>query len=176
MEKIQSLIKLIRCIKYRFIGNIELGHKVKLGKAVSLKAKPSTKINIGNLTSLADYNYISCVKGCIKIGNNCNFNRNISIVAHKMITIGDNCNFGPGVIIYDHDHKFNENGLCPGYNISEVVIGNNCWIGANSIILRGTHIGDNTVIGAGSVVSGNVPDNTLVTSNRELKFKKLESR
>ena len=53
------------------------------------------------------------------------------------------------------------------FKTAPVVIGNNVWIGANAIILRGTTIGDNSVIAAGSVVKGNVPSNTLLVQKKE---------
>lgn len=53
------------------------------------------------------------------------------------------------------------------YVSSPVKIGNNCWIGGNVAILRGTVIGDNSVIAAGSVVSKEVPDNAIFIQKRE---------
>ena len=62
-------------------------------------------------------------------------------------------------MVYDHDHDFRAEGGVKSmqYKSSPIKIGNNVWIGANSIILRGTVIGDNAVIGAGSIVKGEVP-------------------
>lgn len=95
-------------------------------------------------------------------------------IAHKNIFIGDNTSIGPNVCIYDHDHKFGEQGKKQGFNSSEVIIEENVWIGAGTIILRGTHIGKNCVIGAGCVIKGEVPENSLVTQNREVKIVKLK--
>ena len=113
--------------------------------------------------------YIAAVDGGnINIGKGVSLNRNCIIVSHKYISIGDNVAVGPNVVFYDHDHNFGENGIKEGYKTGCIVIENNCWIGANVTILRGTHICEGSVIGAGSVVQGFVPKNSLVTANREL--------
>ena len=59
------------------------------------------------------------------------------------------------------------------YKIGSVVIEDNVWIGAGVIILRNTTIGKNCIIGAGTIVKGNIPNNTIVTTNREINIKKL---
>lgn len=109
----------------------------------------------------------SCVvrKGAkLKLGNMVYFNSDCKIICRKNISIGDNTIFGSNVYIYDHDHVFDaEDGVKrKEFKCSDVVIGKNCWIGAGSIILRGTHIGDNCVVGAGSVVKGVYENGTKI--------------
>lgn len=55
--------------------------------------------------------------------------------------------------------------------MKEVNIGENVWIGANVVILRGTNIGNNSVIAAGSIINGNIPANKIVYQERTLKFR-----
>lgn len=115
--------------------------------------------------------YIAVVNGgSVSIGDRVNINRNTILVCHDSVTIGDCCSFGPNVMLYDHDHKFGVNGMEKGYKTAPVIIEKNCWIGAGVIILRGTHIGEGCVIGAGTVVKGNIPAHSLVKSegNRSL--------
>ena len=111
--------------------------------------------------------------GRLTIKNGCSFNRNTIVVARKEISIGSNTLVGPNVCIYDHDHSFGAEGIIKHeYKYGEINIGNNVWIGAGAIILRGTTIGNNSIIGAGCVVSGNIPNNSLVTAeNRHLRRK-----
>ena len=100
-------------------------------------------------------------------------NNNCQIIAHKNITIGKNVSFGPNVMVYDHDHAYNKSGIIKGkYNCEDVSIGNNVWIGANCIILKGTKIGDNSVIAAGSVVKGEVPSNVIFIQKKKTTFLK----
>lgn len=108
----------------------------------------------------------------IMIGNNTSLNHNCIFTAHKKILIGENVQFGPNVLIYDHDHDFRKkNGLKNLNYISEdVIIGNNVWIGANVTILRGTIIGDNCVVAAGSTIKGSFIDNSIVIQKRDTQI------
>ena len=102
--------------------------------------------------------YIAVMNGGkLTIGDSVSIARNSILVCHDNISIGSCCAIAPNVLIYDHDHKFGMEGIVAGFNTTPVVIERNCWIGAGAIILRGTHIGEGSVIGAGCLVKGNVP-------------------
>lgn len=113
--------------------------------------------------------------GLLEIGDNVGLNSNCIIACHKNIVISEGVEIGPNVCIYDHDHDFRcENGIKAGkYICDDVYIGKNTWIGANVVILKGSHIGDNCVIGAGSVIFGYVPNNTLVIQKRDTALKTI---
>lgn len=115
------------------------------------------------------------ISGRIEIGNNCFFNNYCSINSLKKISIGDDCIFGEGVKIYDHNHIYGKNVTTSksGYNVDEIKIKNNVWIGSNVTILKGVTIGNNVVIGANSLIYKDVPDNSLVLNNNELKIKEI---
>ena len=74
---------------------------------------------------------------------------------------------GPNVHIYTINHKYDENlHKFTGYtDVNPVVIGSNTWIGYNVIILPGVHIGDNSIIGAGSVVTKSIPAGVMAAGN-----------
>ena len=114
-------------------------------------------------------------KATLIMGDMSSLNADCKIVCHEKISIGENTILGSNVHIYDHDHVFDaEKGVRrKEYVSSEVVIGNNCWIGANAIILRGTHIGDNCVIGAGTIVKGDYPDGVLIVNERRTITKEI---
>lgn len=154
--------------------------KIRFRKRLVIKSirhlfRYDTEINVGKEGLLylsgirAQTNvHLVCISGILSIGKQVNFNRNCIVACRQKISIGDNCSFGPNVCIYDHDHSFNTGGKVPNkFKCSDVIIEDGCWIGAGVIILRGTHIGKNSVIGAGTVVKGSIPSNSLVTSNRE---------
>ena len=85
-----------------------------------------------------------------------------------MIKIGEYCKITDGVIILQHDYSRSVLRRVYGDVVGEskeTIIGNNVFLGINSIILMGTHIGDNVIVGAGSVVSGNIPSNVVVAGN-----------
>jgi acetyltransferase-like isoleucine patch superfamily enzyme len=116
--------------------------------------------NRGNLYLVAD-------GGKIEIGDHCFFNTGCCVSAVDSIRIGSGCKFGNNLVIVDHDHNFkDDNG--PEFISSPVEIGDNNWIGANVTILRGTKIGNGCVIGAGSVVNGQVPDGSKIIQKRHL--------
>ena len=94
------------------------------------------------------------------------------IICRNQITIGEGTILGPNVLVYDHDHIFDkEHGVNrTEFITSTISIGRNCWIGAGSIILKGTVIGNNCVIGAGSVIKGIVPEGTLLIQKRQTAF------
>ena len=103
--------------------------------------------------------------GELIIGDKCFFNQNVSITCKKKILIGDRCQIANNVVIVDHDHAGSENW--GSYVETPVIIGNDVWIGANVVIMRGTTIGDKAVIGAGSIVKGNVPEGKVFYQKRE---------
>lgn len=112
------------------------------------------------------------------IGHHCFINSNSLLVCHNRIQIGDYCQISPHVQIYDHDHDFRDReGLkAKKFKCDPVIIGSNVWIGAESVILRGTKIGDNCVIGAGSIIKGNIPSNTVVVQKRNTIQKGIDSK
>lgn len=105
----------------------------------------------------------------LTIGANTAFNTGCIVTCHYDIKIGEGVEFGQNVLIYDHDHDFRAQGgiKAKKYKYGKVEIGNNCWIGANTVILRGTKIGDNSVVGAGSVIHGEFPANSVIVQKRE---------
>lgn len=114
--------------------------------------------------------------GNIQIGNNCFFNRGCSFTSKKLIKIGNDCIFGENVKIYDHNHLFKEKKNVirkQGFSTGEVVIGNNVWVGTNSVILSNVTIGDNVVIAAGSVITKSIPDNVVVVQKRITSMEEL---
>ena len=128
------------------------------------------KLSIGKGFKMRDGAKIRVRNGAeCKIGNNVSVNSNNMIACHEQIVIGNNVQLSPNVQIYDHDHDFRaKDGLAAlKYKTSPVVIGNNVWIGANSVILRGTKIGDNCVVGAGCVLKGVYPNNSVIVQKRQ---------
>lgn len=120
----------------------------------------------------------------IFIGSNVFVNYNCVFLDCNRIFIGDNVLIGPAVQIYTATHPLaaserrqgNQAGACAGYltRALPVRIGNNVWLGGAAILLPGIEIGENTTIGAGSVVTKSVPANCFAAGNpcrviRELK-------
>lgn len=106
-----------------------------------------------------------------KIGKRFFGNFNLTIQDDAEVTIGDNCNFGPNVTIVTPIHPMlpderremmNADGEKKRFCYAKPVhIGNDCWFGASVTVCPGVTIGDNCVIGAGSVVTRDIPSNSF---------------
>ena len=105
-------------------------------------------------------------------GHHCHFGKNVyanfnlTCVDDTHIYVGDNTMFGPNVVLATAGHP-----ICPElrekvyqYNMP-VRIGKNCWLGAGVLVVPGVTIGDNVVIGAGSVVTKDIPSNVIAVGN-----------
>lgn len=103
----------------------------------------------------------------IEIGDGNLFNNNVAIVANERINIGSNCQIGDLVAIYDcdfHETDPARRNHSPGKTMP-VVIGNNVWLGSRVMVLKGVSIGDNSVIGAMSLVTKSIPPNCIAAGN-----------
>lgn len=110
----------------------------------------------------------------IEVGKNFFANYNCTIIDVAKVKIGDNCQMAPNVAIYTAGHPLHpvaRNSMYE-YGIS-VTIGDNVWIGGNTVIMPGVHIGSNTVIGAGSVVTKDIPDWSVAVGNPCRVIKKI---
>ena len=94
----------------------------------------------------------------------------------KKLVIGKNSVIASGVHIIDSNgHILNSNNRTKGRDIpADIIIGENVWIGLNSVILKATIIGNNSVVAAGSIVKGEYPANSLIQGNPAKLVKILE--
>lgn len=111
----------------------------------------------------------------IFLGDNTFLNMNCVFLDCNYIRIGKNCLLGPAVQLYAVSHpldaaeRMRENppegeGMCVDYS-APITIGDNCWLGGHVVVVQGVRIGNNVTIGAGSVVTKDVPDNVLAVGN-----------
>ena len=124
-------------LRYKFYrtAGAKLGKEVKIFRNV--KINQPYNLEIGNFSEVS--------LGCVVSGM-------------KKIKIGENTLISPYCCLYDHDHKGTSKSE---YEISPIEIGNNVWIGAHCVVLKGVRIGNNVTIGAGSVVNKSIPDNCI---------------
>lgn len=133
--------------------SIKNGGKMKLGAGIHARR---------NVVFEAD-------GGTLEIGGGCFFNNGSMIVAKKNVSIGSRVSFGPNVLVYDHDHDIHcgEKIHDSGFVTAAVSIGDDVWVGANSVILRGSVLGKGCVVGAGSVIKGTYPPYAVIIQKRE---------
>lgn len=127
--------------------------KIKLGKHVGIRRNCEIAVS---------------EEGIIDIGDNVFINNNCMVISHCKIEIGDGTRLGPGVMIFDHDYDYkNKENYNNGKHMKESIkIGENCWIGAGTIILKGSKIGDNSIIAAGSIIKREISNNSLLYEKR----------
>lgn len=97
----------------------------------------------------------------VVLGKSVFVNDYVCINARERIVIGDNVIIGQNVLMYDHDHDYRTNSFRNEFVSSPIEIGSNVWIGSGVIILKGVKIGENAVVSAGSIVTKDIPGNTL---------------
>lgn len=111
----------------------------------------------------------------IKAGDNLFINNDCVFVDPGEIILGDNVMIGPQCGFYTANHPLDAATRIQGYETAHPIrIGNNVWLGGGVKVLPGVTIGDNAVIGAGSVVTGDIPANTLAYGNPCRVVKEIE--
>ena len=130
-------------------------------------------VSIGHHTTLCDDWTLAdlCPGGTechanIKIGSHCTILHEFQCNSSTSVEIGDYVLIAPRVFITDSDHIVSEDGepttLCRSFRSAPVVIEHNCWLGVNSVVLKGVRIGHHSIVGANSVVTKDVPPNSIV--------------
>ena len=109
----------------------------------------------------------------IECGENVFFNVNCVVLDSMKVKIGSNVMFGPGVHIYTATHPLDKTERRLLEIAKPITIGDDCWIGGQSVICPGVTIGAGTVIGAGSVVTKDIPENCLAVGNPAKVIRKL---
>lgn len=152
-----------------------------------LNSQNRDKIYIGNNVNIGIFSWISvsteyagysCInkKISLRIGDNVDIGNNAFIVANHNITIGNNVIMAPYVYISDHIHSYmdieknlNEQPLTDG---GFVEIGNNVFIGIKACIMPNIRIGEGSIIGAGAIVTKDIPSRSVVVGNpaRVIKY------
>ena len=151
-------------------GVVEQDGRLNIRKNVVLEIREGGRLKTGKGTVTIQNGCRIVVEngGELDIGDDVGIYSNCYIAVHNRVSIGNNTIFGPGVVVVDQDHDYRDPGglKAEKYRVGTVTIGNNVWIGANAVILRGSIIEDNSVIGAGSVVKGHVQEGSVYINRR----------
>ena len=128
------------------LRKINFGKNVGIFPGARLEVLGSGRISIGEFTRIGHSFFASTTDSEIKIGKNCIFSGNVFIGTHK----------------YDFKKPRLNNNWFNHVNEKSVIVGDNCFVGMNAVILPGAEIGDNCTIGANTVVSGKVNQASVI--------------
>lgn len=143
------------------------GGPVRVGDYAHVIAAPDKRVRLTVWTNLDG-------RGSVDIGNYCLICPGVRISAGREITIGDSCMFANEAFVTDSDwHGIYDRSLSVGQS-APVRIGKNVWIGDSAMVCKGVTIGDNSIIGAGSVVLKDIPGNVIVGGNPAVVVKELD--
>lgn len=188
-----KMICLGRGVRFKNFSRIHFGKKVQVGEYTTLSAFGRKGITLGNNVSIGAFSRLivstslNNIGKHIRIGNNVGIGEFAYLGGAGGLEIGDDCIIGQYFSCHPENHIF-ENENIPirfqGVMRKGIRIGSNCWIGAKVTILDGVTIGSNCVIAAGSVVTKDVPPDSVVAgvpakvirgTNKKLKEEKPEN-
>ena len=141
--------------------------KIKIGKNSTIKYSSEFKLTdgaklvIGSNCTIKENSYFLLTKPnpYLQMGDYVGIGRNCYIAIKDHLEIGSYTRIGPNVTILDQDHTYEKSDLIMNQHadIQKVKIGKDVWIGANAIVLKGITIGNGAILGAGSVVTKDIP-------------------
>lgn len=154
---------------------IKKGKKSVIYRSVRKDIVPFNIFKIGDFSVVEDFSCINNAVGNIQIGDNTRIGLSNTIIGP--VAIGNNTNIAQNVVISGLNHNFldiektiSEQGI----SVKEIAIGDDVWIGANSVILAGVSIGRHSIIAAGSVVSRSIPSYCVCTGIPAKVIKKYD--
>lgn len=151
--------------------HMECGSGLTIEDGCFINAMCKNGVKIGNNFSLGRNSIIECTGVIRELGESLEIGDNVGIAADAFISvrgkvkIGSSTIFGPGVKLFSENHIFSDKNTpiyLQGASRQGIEIGEDCWIGANAIVLDGVKIGKGCVVAAGAVVNKDVPDYTIV--------------
>jgi acetyltransferase-like isoleucine patch superfamily enzyme len=148
--------------------------KARRGSRVRLRGRPVIKVEgtliIGDrvqlVSTVARLELVAYKGGTIEIGERSLVNYGTSITSSSTVRIGPRCLIGTHVMIMDNDfHRIEPDRRLERPESHPITIGENVWIGGRSIVMGGVTIGDDCVIGAGSVVTSDIPPRSVAVGS-----------
>ncbi|MEN4762705.1 sugar O-acetyltransferase [Chryseobacterium sp. C39-AII1] len=155
------------CWEYNQLKNSDAGNRTQLIKKILGKTKKNICIEPN---FWCDYGYN------IEVGENFYANHNLVILDCAKVTFGDNVFIGPNCSFYTANHPLDVKQRNSGLETAHpITVGDNVWFGGNVVVIPGVKIGNNSVIGAGSVVTKDIPDNVLAVGSPCKVIKNIEN-
>ena len=151
--------------------SVHFGYNVFIGdRVVIFQDKDGGPVEFGERVHIYGETFIQTgFGGSLKIGDNSHIHPRCQINAYcSKINIGRGVQIAPNCAFYPYNHGIEPGKLIleqPLYSKGDIIVGNDAWLGFGVIVLDGVHIGKGAVIGAGSVVTQNIPDGAIAVGN-----------
>ena len=139
------------------------GKHTVIYRSVRKDIVPFNHFSLGDYSVIEDFCCVNNAVGDLHIGHHTRIGLQNTVIGP--VLIGNHVNLAQGVVVSGLNHNFYDSTKRideQGVSTSQIIIGDDVWIGANSVITAGVTIGTHCVIAAGSVVTKDVPDNTVV--------------
>jgi acetyltransferase-like isoleucine patch superfamily enzyme len=158
---IDSIISIIT--KLRFKKKSQFNRVLPIGELLNDRWEKAKFLNFGNRSSIYDSSFVF---GDVEVGADTWIGPFIILDGSGQLKIGSNCSISAGVQIYSHDtvNWAISGGVMP-YEYGVTEIGNNCYIGPNSIISKNVILGNGCIVGANSFVNKSFPKNSKIAGN-----------
>ena len=162
MEKLFKTLKKILAFK-RDEMKAKYNRVLPISELISDRWEKAAYLGFGKGTSIYDS---AIVLGDVKVGENTWIGANTVLDGSGSLTIGNNCSISIGVQIYSHDSvEWAVSGGEKPYVYDKTTIGDNCYIGPNTIIAKGVNLGKETIVGANSFVNKSFPEGSKIAGN-----------
>ena len=152
------------------------GKKAKIRQHTIMNISPINPFSLGNYSVIEYFSLIDNGVGAVHIGNNTRIGFRNTIIGP--VQIGNNTILAQNVVVSGLNHKYDNPDIpirMQGVSVNPIIIGDEVWIGANSIITSGVHIGKHSIIAGGSVVTKDVPSYCIVAGNPAKIMKQYDS-
>lgn len=158
-------------VKLRCRNKISISKGVRLGRGVLIDGLGERGVVLRDAVKIGDFSVVACSGSLQNLGSHIEFAKNVGIGEFSRIggsggvVIGQNTIIGQYFSAHPENHNFlNKDVLIrdQGTTRSEIIVGQNCWIGAKVTLLAGSRIGDSCVVAAGSVVNGVFPEYSII--------------
>lgn len=145
---------------------IHIGNKVILEHFVGLNVSPGGEIRVGDECELRCFSRLEAHNGTIKLGARCSVNPFTLLSGYGGLTIGEDVRIGSHCAIMSSMHRYESTNLTireQGVEAKPTLIESDVWLGAGCTVLGGITIGRSSIVGAGAVVTRDVPTKTIAT-------------
>ena len=152
-------------LKLRWRGRLQTDGLCFVGPGVTLEIGKEATVRLGRWSWIGHGTKIRAHEGSVEIGAKTVLGQECTISSFQHVAIGRECIVADRVMLIDFDHGVVEVERpirLQGIYKRDVDVGSNCWVGYGACILRGVTVGDNCIIGANTVVTRDVPDDTVV--------------